>query len=187
MTRTFKATGFTALLIGTVVLGVLIAIPVLLVVGAAEVSAMALGAMPTIFGGLVIGSALLFGVLSLMPKKRGLAGAGVLFTSMLLAALLWIWALAFTYESWGLIPVIVGLLLFGIGIVPIALLAAVVESQWLTLGLLLALMVCIHAYRVFGTNLLRLAGKRAFDSVTGRSAPPPQDDGTTIEGNYRER
>lgn len=187
MIRSFRATGFTALLIGTLILGVLIAVPLLLLVGTAEVSAMALDAMPTIFGVLVVGSAVMFGAMSLLSKKRALAGAGVLFTSMLLAALLWIWALAFTYESWGLIPVILGLLLFGIGIVPVALLAAVVEGQWLTLGLLLALMACIHAYRIAGTNLLRLAGKRVFDSVTGRSAPSQEDDGTTIEGRFRER
>ena len=185
MTRTFKATGVAGLLIGTLVIGVLIAIPLLLLVGAAEVSAMALGAMPVIFGVLVVGSAILFGALSLLKKKRGLAGAGLLFTSVLFAALLSIWALAFTYESWGLLPVIVGLLLFGIGIVPIALLAAVVEGQWMTLGLLLALMACIHFYRVFGTNLLHLAGKRAIDGFTGSGAPP-QDEGTIIEGTYRE-
>ena len=187
MRHSFKTTGFTALFASAIILALLIAIPVLLLLGAAELSAMALGWMPVLFVGIAGAGAGLAAFLALLQSKRGRAAAVALFTSVLLAALLWVWSLAFTYTQWGLLPVVIGLLIFGFGIVPVAAIVAIFEAQWTTLGLFAALIGCIYAFRVVGANLLRQATERAFDKMRGPSANRPLDDGTTIEGNYTER
>ncbi|MGB3166973.1 MAG: hypothetical protein WBA68_09380, partial [Alteraurantiacibacter sp.] len=183
----FKTTGFVALFASAIVIALLIAIPILLLLGAAELSARALGWMPVLFAAIAGVGGALAGFLALGQTKRGRAAAVMLFASVLLAALLWVWSLAFTYSQWGLLPVVIGLLVFGFGIVPVAFIVAVFEAQWATLGLFTALIGCIYAYRVAGTNLLREATGRAFDKMRGAPPEQPLDDGTTIEGNYTER
>ena len=181
-----KVTGPAAMLIGILLLGILIAIPVLLLVGAAEVSAAALGWMPWIFA-IVAGAGLLaFGLPALVAGRRGRSGIGFLLTATVLGALLWIWSLAFTYEAWGIIPVIIGLLLAGIGIVPVALAAALFEGAWTTLALLLALIACIYGFRVVGTRLLGSAAARGIPGLRNRSEPCGDESGVVIEGSYRE-
>lgn len=187
MRYSFKTTGFTALFASAIIIALLIAIPVLLLLGAAELSAMALDWMPFLFAAIAGGGGVLAGLLAFAHAKRGRAAAVMLFASVLLAALLWVWSLAFTYTQWGLLPVVIGLLIFGFGIVPVALIVAVFEAQWATLGLFAALIGCIYAYRVVGTNLLRQATERAFEKMRGAPPEQPLGDGTTIEGNYTER
>jgi len=57
-----------------------------------------------------------------------------------LAALLgWLSAAIMSFNVFGLIPMIAGILFFGVGVVPLGMVAAVVESQWgacLSLGFL---------------------------------------------------
>ena len=187
MQYSFKATGFTALFASAIILALLIAIPVLLLLGAAKLSAMALGWMPLLFAGIAGAGGMLAGCLALVQSKRGRGAAVALVTSVLLAALLWVWSLAFTYTQWGLLPVVIGLLIFGFGIVPVAAIVAIFEAQWATLGLFAALIGCIYVFRVIGTKLLRQATERAFDKMRGQSADRPLDGGVTIEGTYTER
>ena len=81
MQRSFKLAGPLALLAGTVILGILILLPVLLLVGAAEVSAAMLGAMPWLFAGVVGASLALFGLPALLSLKRAKPGICLLYTS----------------------------------------------------------------------------------------------------------
>jgi hypothetical protein len=57
-------------------------------------------------------------------RTRAFSAAGLMIASYVFGACLWITSLLLTYELWGTIAVIIGLAVVGIGIVPVALLAA---------------------------------------------------------------
>ena len=63
---------------------------------------------------------------------------------------LWVWGLLLTYDLWGAIAVLVGLVLLGVGVVPIAMLATLFKGMWLTLGELVLLTVLTFGTRFAG-------------------------------------
>lgn len=86
-------------------------------------------------------SALLLLPLALIPPTRMLSAIGFLFASFVFGAILWLWAMAYTYSAWGLLGLIIGLFLGGIGVVPIALVASLFHGDWGNLGLFLVTIV----------------------------------------------
>ena len=68
--------------------------------------------------------------LSIPLKTRGWAATGLLWSSLAFGAMLWLYSIIYVYAVWGIIGVLVGLALFGLGIVPVAVLAAVIHSEW---------------------------------------------------------
>ena len=70
--------------------------------------------------------------------------------------------MAFVYIEWGLFAVIIGLVLAGIGVIPIAILATIVEGQWGVLGNIGALIVLTIGLRIFGYWLVEKAAERAI-------------------------
>jgi hypothetical protein len=68
--------------------------------------------------------ALLFTVLILLPlaifrKTRCFAAMGVYITSYIYGLTVWIWSLLLTYTLWGGFGVVIGILMGGVGIVPL--------------------------------------------------------------------
>ncbi|RPF70592.1 hypothetical protein [Aurantiacibacter spongiae] len=183
-----RMTGYGALACGTLVLGVLVAVPVLLLFGVAELSVMALAHMPVItLGALALAGAVLVPT-ALVKHWRGYGAAGAVLASFMFGAILWVWSLAFTYDEWGLLAVIVGLVLLGVGIVPVATLAALLTGAWNTLALFGVLALAAWACRLLATRLAASAGadmqRRLFG---GRTRPGEEQDAATIEGTFTER
>ena len=102
--------------------------------------------------GAVIGFVLL--PLSAWWRTRRFAARGMIQAASVLGMVLWIWALLLTYNLWGGGAVLIGLLLFGVGVVPMALLATSFAAMWSTLGQLLLLAALSFGTRRFGTRLL---------------------------------
>ena len=66
-----------------------------------------------------------------IPKAtRGFSSIALLISSFVFGVILWIQELLLTWSIWGLGAVVIGLLLVGVGVVPIAMLATLIEGMW---------------------------------------------------------
>jgi hypothetical protein len=106
-----------------------------LLVGAATFSVWVLEWTIPAFGLTLLLSILLLAPLALVPPARGLSAVGFLIASFAFGAILWIWSMAYTYFVWGFFGVAAGLLLMGVGVVPVAMFAALVHADWGNLGM----------------------------------------------------
>lgn len=93
------------------------------------------------------------------PRTRAAAGNGLALMSLVFGATTWLLGAAVTFASFGWIGLIVGLVIFGIGVVPLAILAAFFKLKLTSLGISLIIMsVITFAARAGG---IYLAKKRA--------------------------
>lgn len=106
--------------------------------------------------GIVFWIVLIFSIVILVPlsiikKTREIGLIGILITSYIYGLLLWVWSFLITFSTWGWIAVIIGLVIAGIGVVPIALLATILTAHWATLLEIIILIVI-----TFGVRFLAL-------------------------------
>lgn len=81
-----------------------------------------------------------FGCLSLLPilcifrPSRRFAGGAYLVSSYVFGAVLWIMSALTVYAAWGGFAVFVGVMVLGIGVVPMAIWILVSDAQWLSVA-----------------------------------------------------
>jgi hypothetical protein len=97
-------------------------------------------------------------ILLLLPlavprRTRGHAAAGMILLSYPIGLTTWFFALLVTYSLWGGWAVLVGLVILGVGVVPIALLASLFGAEWGYLVALTLLTVATFAFRGGGVML----------------------------------
>lgn len=147
---------------GVILVGIIIAIPIMLLMGIAEVSVWMLDWIPS-----AIGWATLIGILlvplAIIPPSRGFAGSLFTLVSSVYLIAMWFYAMAFTYLEWGLVGLVVGVLLFGVGVLFTGTLAAVVAGAWTVLGNLAMLLAFYIVARLVGAWLSENASKRRID------------------------
>ena len=85
-------------------------------------------------------------------------------------ACLWLYALAFTYLEWGMLGVVIGIMVFGVGVVFTGSLAAIISATWVVLGNLAFLFALFLGARVLSVWLARLADQRLLRRIM-RDAP----------------
>jgi hypothetical protein len=151
---------------GSVILGLAIlvgisAIGIALLTGAAAFSVWVLKWTFPAFTITFLFAIVLLTPLSLIPPTRGFSAMGFMIASFAFGAILWVWGMAYTYSVWGLFAVIVGLVLFGVGVVPIAMFAALVHGDWSNLGLFVVTAAIMIGCRVLGNWLAEKADARA--------------------------
>lgn len=106
---------------------------------------------------------LLFVVLVLLPmalfkSTRGKAGVGLFTASWLFGITTWMLGAAVTFATYGIGGFILGLLLFGVGVVPIAIFAAFFKLHATGLGVSLIVMsIIVYVCRAGGTALTEKA------------------------------
>lgn len=104
--------------------------------------------------------------MSLFKRTRASAGKGMYHVSWLLGATTWFLGAAVTFATWGWLALIIGLLLAGIGVVPIAILAAFISLKSLSLGFsLIVMVILVFATRVGGLALTVNAANEYDDLV----------------------
>lgn len=86
--------------------------------------------------------------LTLMKRTRGFSAGGLYLASFLFGASLWLYAMLITYDMWGGIGVVVGLLTLG---VPTATIASVIQGNWWNVANLVYGLVL-----TFGTRILAI-------------------------------
>ena len=96
-------------------------------------------------------------------KAKPAVSAWLLLSSFIFGIHLWLFSALIAYELWGFTGLIIGLILAGIGVLPIAILACLFNGMWSILGLLVGGIVL-----VYGTRLLSayLAGKAEETAIS---------------------
>jgi hypothetical protein len=89
--------------------------------------------------------------MGIFKRIRPYAGVGLLISSFAYGATLWFLGLLLTYHLWGIIGLIIGLMIFGIGVVPMAMLATLFNGLWSHLISLVILVLL-----TFGSRILAL-------------------------------
>jgi hypothetical protein len=113
--------------------------------------------VPIIVGLTTAVSIFVFAPLGIFRRLRGAAGAGLITASWILGAILWFYGALATFTYWGWIGLIIGLFVFGVGVVPMGFLALALQSQWewfLQLGILFVL---VFAFRIGGIQFVQSA------------------------------
>lgn len=105
-------------------------------------------------------------LVALIPSARNVAGAIIFFSSYVYGLSTWIYGLAVTLALWGWIAVIVGILLGGIGVVPIGILASMITGHWSMFWVLLATAALTYISRAIGYALLNSTPARPDDHRT---------------------
>jgi len=93
------------------------------------------------------------GPLAIIPATRPIAGVCYFIASYLFGLTGWFMGLLLAWMLWGLWAVIVGLVIFGVGVVPVAMLATLVNGRWWDLGFLLLAVVLTFGTRLLGAAL----------------------------------
>ena len=88
--------------------------------------------------------------MGLFQRSRKIAGHCVEWSSYLYGVALWITAYIALHELWGTMGVISGMLLFGFGVVPLAIIACMFKTQWLLGGLMCGMLILVFGVRFLG-------------------------------------
>ncbi len=96
--------------------------------------------------------------LSIFRKLRHWTSLGFYLVSFLFGTLLFTFSCLVAVELWGFIGLIIGLVMWGVGVVPVAFLAALFHGEWALLGY-----VVLGTVGTFGTRIL---GLRLGESTT---------------------
>jgi hypothetical protein len=88
--------------------------------------------------------------LSLVSRIRGHTGTGILLCSYLFGLVCWMSGLLATYQAWGMTGVVLGLMVVGVGVVPVGILASALHGDWNTAGTLAGLALLTVATRSAG-------------------------------------
>jgi hypothetical protein len=91
--------------------------------------------------------------LAIPRRTRGVSAVALFIASYVFGATLWMEGLLLTLSIWGLGAVIVGLLILGIGVVPIAMLASLLKGMWWPLIELVLLTIMTIGSRVGALSL----------------------------------
>src|ERR1035438_6796518 len=68
--------------------------------------------------------------LCVFRRTRPWAGAGYVYASYVFGLMLWAYSCLFVVYAWGYGALAVGLIFAGVGVVPVALLAAIFHAEW---------------------------------------------------------
>lgn len=93
-------------------------------------------------------------LIAISRKARGASGLVIYISSYVYGLGTWIFGLAVTLALWGWIAVIIGVLMGGVGVVPIGMLAAIFHGEWGIFWTLLINLALTYGARVIGTLLV---------------------------------
>jgi hypothetical protein len=106
--------------------------------------------------------------LSLFRRTRIVPIYGFLMASYLFGLGMWLYGFLVTYDLWGEGGVFVGLFLVGIGVVPVAIIAAALKQMWPVVGALIVGLVVTFGARMFAFYLAKTLDRAA------QEAPAPK-------------
>jgi hypothetical protein len=89
-------------------------------------------------------------ILAIFRRTRRAAGLAYMACSFVFGGTLWIISAMTVYESWGLGALIVGLMIIGVGVVPMTLIIFAISSQWFLFGEVLLILLVAIGVRMFG-------------------------------------
>jgi len=97
---------------------------------------------------------IIFLPISFFKKARKFSGLTITYSSYLFGLQLWLSGLMITLGTWGIWAVIIGVLMLGVGVIPIALIATLSRGMWRPFIELLLSIVLIFGCRALGAYIL---------------------------------
>jgi hypothetical protein len=88
--------------------------------------------------------------LSLFRKTGMIGGIGIFISSYVFGLTLWFLGLLLTYFTWGFLGIFIGLILGGVGVIPIAMLAMFLNAEFSVLFVLILLSILTFGFKFFG-------------------------------------
>jgi len=128
----------------------LILLAIFLLRGAIWISEKILPILLNLTGALSVLCFFVFLPMTILKKTRKWGGTALAFSSLLFGTTLWVYSALTVYILWGFIGLSFGLLIFGIGVVPISLLAALVNNEHMILGSIIYMLILTFITRIFG-------------------------------------
>jgi len=153
--------GIGAVLLSVLGLAAILGLMLGLIVGATKVSLWVVQYSPWVFWPSLMVCLFVLAPLALIPPTRGAASIGFFLASYIFGAITWCWGVAFTYLSWGIGALLIGLFMAGVGVVPIAMLAAAFHSDWRDVIAFTILLVLIYGTRALSMWLVAKYEERA--------------------------
>jgi|SRR5579872_1208503 len=98
--------------------------------------------------------------LAIFRKTRPVSAICLQIASYVFGATLWFFGLLIAYAYWGVVGVFIGLIMFGVGVVPVAALAALLHADWLALGQIALGLALTFGARVLVVLLLAKSGPK---------------------------
>ena len=98
--------------------------------------------------------------LSLFRKTGIVGGIGMYISSYIFGLTLWFLGLLITYFTWGFLGVFIGLVMAGVGVVPVAMLATLLNGEFFSLLVLIVLTILTFGVRSLGIYLASRAEER---------------------------
>ena len=95
--------------------------------------------------------------LGIFKKTKAASGIGIYVSSYIYGLTLWLWGLLVTYMIWGKLAVFIGLFIYGVGVVPMAMIAAAIEGDWMTTGSISLLLLLTFGSRILGLYFIQKA------------------------------
>ena len=94
--------------------------------------------------------------IALFKATRPTAGTGIYISSYLFGLTTWFLGATVTFVTWGWVGLIIGLIIAGVGVVPIGILAAFISLKQPALGFsLIVMVVIVFATRMGGIALMK--------------------------------
>ncbi len=121
-------------------------------------------------------------IAAIAPRARGVSGLVIYVSSYVYGLGVWIFGLAVTLDLWGWFAVIVGLLLGGVGVVPIGMLAAMFNGEWGVFWTLFISLILTYGSRLIGTMLVSSA-----ENQTGHYKEDTKENVIDIEQGIHKR
>ena len=161
MSKILKSIG--GFLIGIAFLLLLISIAMLLIKGSVWVGVKVLPWLSIIMLIVFVIDIFIILPLGLFRKTKRVSGTGLVLSSYVYGVTIWFWALLITYFTWGALAVFIGLVIAGIGVVPIALLATIIKGQWANSGQIILFIVLTFGSRALGLYFVERADELAYE------------------------
>jgi hypothetical protein len=89
-----------------------------------------------------------------IKRTRGWGGAGFFYSSFGWGLYLWLTAFLYTYVNFGLFWLLLGLLLAGVGVVPIAVIGSLIHGDWSGVLQIFVMLVLSLGFRYFGAHVI---------------------------------
>ncbi len=164
--------GIGTFFIGIILLFALMLIPALFIVGGAVLSAFLYPWLLKISAVVLAICIFILLPLSVFKKTRAYGGIGIYLSSELFGITTWIWSFLIAYQLWGFIGIFLGILLGGIGVVPIAILATIFSAEWSYLGELILLLLITLGFKFLGIFIIGLSENECDNEIEDKIYEP---------------
>lgn len=157
--------GIGGLLLGLAVIVALTSLVALFIKGGAWASAVILPFVDLFSWFTISITILVLLPLSFFKKTRPSSGFMLMMASYVFGLAAWLKGFLWAYNIWGVVGVLIGVFLFGVGVVPVGAIALLFNGMWQPFFALIAAVATMYVCRKYGLYLILKADKEREEST----------------------